>query len=72
MVDFYKENTPLLKKKRQGILPTTMLAFLVNINSFVSDVYMDNIADTICQIHYSHLEQYFIQQKHDLNFRHLC
>ena len=34
-----------------------MLASLVNLNSFVSDVYMDHVADMICQIHDLHLEQ---------------
>ena len=49
-----------------------MLASLVNNNSFFSDVHMDNIINMICQIHYLHLEIYFIQQKHHINFRHLC
>ena len=49
-----------------------MLEYLETHNSFVSDVYMDDIADMICQLQHSHLEQYFIQQKHDINFQHLC
>ena len=32
---------------------------------------MDYTADTKYHLHYLHLEQYFIQQKHALNFRHL-
>ena len=40
MLDFHKENTVLLKNKFQGIMPTTMLASLINLNSLVSDVYI--------------------------------
>ena len=54
----------------QEILPTTMFAYLVIYNSFVSDIYMEDIADTKYQLHHLHLEKYFIQQKHDQNFRH--
>ena len=39
-----------------------MLAYLVNINIFVSDVYMDDIFDIIYQIYHLNLDQYFIQQ----------
>ena len=39
---------------------------------FVSDVYMEDTANTKCQLHLLHLEEYFIQQKHDKNFRLLC
>ena len=60
------------KSKFQGILPTNMLASLDIHNIFVSDVYMEDIADTKCQLHTIHLEQYYIQQKNDQNFRHLC
>ena len=42
-----------------------MLSYLEILNSFVSDVYMEDIADMICQFHHLQLEQYFIQQKHD-------
>ena len=34
-----------------------MLASLEIQNSFVSDVYMEYIANMICQIHHLHLEQ---------------
>ena len=67
MLDFHKENTVLLKKKLQGILPTCMLAYLDINNSFVYNVYMDDIVNIICQIHHLHLETYFIQQQHDFN-----
>ena len=40
-----------------------MLLSLVIHNSFISDVYMEDISDITCQIHHLHLEQYFIQQK---------
>ena len=43
-----------------------MLASFVNINSFVSDIYMDDIFDMPCNINHIHLEMFFIQQKHDL------
>ena len=72
MLDLYKENTILFLNKRQGILPTIMLEHLLNIGCFVSDAYMEDITDMKCQIHHLHLEQYFIQQKHDQNWRHLC
>ena len=48
MLAFHKENTVLRKNKSQWILSTTMFSSLVNINSFVSDVYMDNKDDIIC------------------------
>ena len=44
-----------------------MLKSLVNFRKVVFDVYMDDIADIIC-----HIYQYFIQQKHDIHFWHLC
>ena len=33
---------------------------------------MNDIADMICQIYTLRLEKYFIQQKYDINLRHLC
>ena len=53
-------------------MPSIMFPFFVIHNSFVSDVYLYNISDMKCQIHHLHLEQYFIQQKHNQNFRYLC
>ena len=55
MSDFRKENTNLFVKKYQGILPTTMLISLVKLNIFVSDVYMDAIANIKCHLHSIHL-----------------
>ena len=49
-----------------------MLAYLLSLNRFVYDIYMEDIANVICKIHHLHLEQYFIQQQHDLNCRYLC
>ena len=46
--------------------------YLVIHNSFVSNVYIKDIADMKCHIHHLHSEQYFIEQKHDQNFRHFC
>ena len=43
-----------------------MLESLVNLNICFSHVYMDDISDMICQIYHLNLEQYFIQQQHDL------
>ena len=39
-----------------------MLEYLVDRNSFVSNVYMEDIADMIFHIYHLHLEQYCIQQ----------
>ena len=50
----------------------TTLAPLVIINSFVSDVYMEHIANMKCQIQCIHLDQCFIQQNQEINCRHLC
>ena len=47
-----------------------MLASLIDHRIYVSNVYMYNIDYMICEIHHLHLEQYFIQQKHDINLRH--
>ena len=47
-----------------------MLSYLVNINSFISDVHTDYIADMICQLHNFHLRQKIIQQQHDLKSGH--
>ena len=63
---------PSLKKKIKGIIPKTMSYYLVIHNSLVSDVYMDDIAGMKYFLHHLHFEQYFIQQKHYLNFRHFC
>ena len=49
-----------------------MLSSLKIHNKFVYGVYTEDKADIICQIHHLHLEQYFIQQQHDLNFQYLC
>ena len=37
-----------------------------------SNVYVDDIAEMICQIYHLHFEKYYIQQQHDLNLRYLC
>ena len=37
-----------------------MLAYLEILNSFSSGIYMDDIADMICQIHHVHLYKYLI------------
>ena len=67
MIDLNKE--PFFSEnKRQGIMPTTMLSFLVNIKSYLSGVYMDDIAYRTCKLHHLHLEHYYIQQELDLNF----
>ena len=47
-----------------------MLSYLININSVISDVHTDYIADMICQLHNFHLRQKFIQQQHDLKSGH--
>ena len=41
-------------------------------NSSVYNIYMDDIADIICQIYHIYLEQYYNQQQHDINFQSLC
>ena len=51
-----------MKNKCQGILPTNILAYLVNIYSFPSDIYMNDIADMIFNIY-----QYCSQQQHDIH-----
>ena len=50
MLGFHKKNAFLLMKKRHRILPTNILSYLVNTNIFVADIYMDDIANMICQI----------------------
>ena len=73
MLGFHKENTVSQTNKFQGIFPTFMLAYLVNIYSFgASGIYMDDIADIICQLRHLHLDIYLTHQKHNQNFRHLC
>ena len=42
---------------RQGTFPTHLLEYLVIHNSFVSDVYMEDIAKIKFQFHHLHLEQ---------------
>ena len=54
MLDFHKGNTVLLNNKFQGIIPTNMLAYLVNINIYVSDAYMYDIYKIMCQLHHLH------------------
>ena len=48
-----------------------MLAPLDIKNSFVSDLYMEVIADMISQLQHLNLDQKFIQQQHDINCKHL-
>ena len=60
MLYFTKKTLFYKKKKCQEILPTTMLAYLVINNIFVSDIYI--IANMKCQLCHLHLEQDFIQQ----------
>ena len=56
----------------QVILLTNMLEYLEIHNSFVSDVYMEDISNMLCQFYRLHLEQQFIQQQHYHTRRHLC
>ena len=63
ILSFHKENTILLKKKCQGIMPTIMLASLVNLRILVCDVYTGDISHMKCLLHHLQLEKYLIQQK---------
>ena len=45
-----------------------MLSYLVIHNSFVSDVFWEDIADMKFQLHRLYLEQCYIKPKHDQNF----
>ena len=49
-----------------------MLASLEIFDSFDFGVYMDGISKIIFQLHNLHLDQYSIQQNHELNCQHLC
>ena len=49
-----------------------MLAYVLVINSFVADVYMNDIANMICQLQCVYLKELFISQQHGQNCRHLC
>ena len=40
-----------------------MFASLEILNSFDSDIFMDDIPDMICQLQYLYLQKYFIQRK---------
>ena len=42
-----------------------MIESLVTNSSFVSDIYMEYLSDMKCRLHYLHLDQFCIQQKHD-------
>ena len=46
-----------------------MLTYLVIHNCFVSDVYIEDISSTECQLHHIHLEEYFIELNHIQMFR---
>ena len=72
MLPFHKEITFLRKNKCKGISPSNMIASLVHLNSYIYNIYMDDIADMISQIYHIHLEQYYTQQQYDTNFRNLC
>ena len=63
LLAFQKENKAELKNKFQGILPTFILASLVISTFFTPGVYMDDIANIICQ-----LFQYSIKQQHHQNY----
>ena len=62
MLSINKECNGLLKNKCEGVLPTNMIASLVIHNSFVYDVYMEDIANMKCQLHHIQMEEYFIQK----------
>ena len=72
MLSFHKENNDLLNNKCQVTLKKTMVEYLVINNIFVSDLYMDDIANMKYQLHHLHLEQSLTKQINDLNLRHLC
>ena len=72
MLSFHRENNDLLNNKCQVTLKKTMVEYLVINNIFVSDLYMDDIANMKYQLHHLHLEQSLIKQINDLNLRHLC
>ena len=59
--------TVLRENKFQGILPKHMLATLVYMNRFVTDVYLYDISNMKFQIN-----QYFNQQQHYQNSQYLC
>ena len=39
-------------------------------NGSVSNIYMDEIFDMICQLFHLHLEQYYFQQQQDISSQH--
>ena len=51
VIYFHKEFTVLLNEKCIEIPPSTMLSYLVIHNSFVSEVYLEDISDISCQIY---------------------
>ena len=53
--------------KYQGILPTNILSYLINLYSFTPDVYTYETANIMCQ-----LSQYFIQQQRYIYLWDLC
>ena len=57
MLDLHKESNDLQSKQYQGIFLTTMLAYLVNCNKFVANIYMENISDMKYQRHHINLEK---------------
>ena len=67
---FHKGNTILQDRRFQGILPTNMLASLVNIKSVVANLYINYIADMVCHIQCLHYDQYYNQQQHDQSCQH--
>ena len=58
---FTKRETP------RNISNKYVSIFGKSLQLLVPDVYTDDMSDMICQI-----LQYYIQQQHDANFRHLC
>ena len=57
-----KQKTILIKKSPQGILTTSMLAYLLMNNTFVYDACMDDKSDMKFQLHRFYLEQYFFDK----------
>ena len=62
MLSFHKEDSSLPNIKGQGILATTLLASLVIHNFFITDVYMEYIADVKYQLYRIQLANVFIQK----------
>ena len=72
MLSLRKVKNVFICKRHQENISNNDVSICGNLQSLFIDVWIEVIAKMICQIHLLYLEECFIQEEQEKNFRNLC